>query len=260
MQTSLLSRRILIIVLLILVHTCPALSVYAQGVQDSRPSPANAPIQQSQSQTTEEPSPSPALLDKTAYGLKWFFTVLVYPGVVVGIFLVLIISIVYVVQNGEGFGYVRRITGALLPPLMLTFMLLITDKGDDPIKSFFLNRNPFIYLFVGFIVGLALVEFGKRLINTDDDRWGSIYNLFLSSMLVFLLYSIMKGFLDSLVYFLFSMIMAGGLDIVFGRPMESGKLRTKTASPTILSQLGTQDKESSRVESRVYTRPEKDQR
>lgn len=79
-------------------------------------------------------------------------------------------------------------------------------------------------------------------------------------MFVFLLYSIMKGFLDSLVYFLFSMIMAGGLDIVFGRPMESGKLKTGTAIfPSTPPKPRTQDDVgSSRVESQVYTRPEKD--
>lgn len=219
---------------------------YPQGTQDSksvkqqgRPLPPSDRAQLQANPTpgnqvvstppNEEPTASPNLSAKTADGLKWFFTVLVYPAVVGGVFLLLICSIIYIIGQGQGFGYVRRTTGALLPLLLLTFMLLVTDKADDPVKSFFLNRNPFIYVFVGLVLGIALVELGKRLIRTDDDRWGSIYNLFLSFMFVFLLYSIMKGFLDSLIYFLFSMIMSGGLDIIFGEPMES-KARSARSS------------------------------
>jgi hypothetical protein len=211
------------------------LSLHAQGPENSTPvlaEPSPAQGQQAQTQVNEQSVASETLMEKTADGLKWFFTVLVYPAIVGSIFLLLIGSIIYIISKGKGFGSIRRLTGALLPLLLLTFMLLVTDKGDDPIKSVFLNRNPFIYLFLGILIGIVLVELGKRLIKTDDDRWGSIYNLFLSSMVVFLLYSIMKGFLDSLIYFLFSMIMAGGLDIVFGAPMES---KIEITSPGISS-------------------------
>jgi hypothetical protein len=109
-------------------------------------------------------------------------------------------------------------------------MLLITDAGDDPVKEFFVNRGSLTYLIMGIVIGVALMEFGKYLMQTDDDRQGSIYNLFLSSMVVFLLYSIMKGFLDKLIYFLFAMIMAGGIDIVFAKPFESKLLSRRRSS------------------------------
>jgi hypothetical protein len=226
-------------------------------------------------EVSESPVASPTNIDDTAMKLKWFFTTVVYPVIVGGVFLLLIGSIVYVISKGEGFGYVRRITGALLPLLLLTFMLLVNDKGNDPIKSFFLNWNPIIYLVFGILIGIALVELGKHLINTDDDRWGSIYNLFLSLMVVFLLYSIMKGFLDSLIYFLFSMIMAGGLDIVFGTPMELEKKGSSNAQllhrqrereareATVSQPLNRPPSEDSakpqpNILSRMYHKPEKD--
>ncbi|HXI26338.1 MAG TPA: hypothetical protein VNG71_20965 [Pyrinomonadaceae bacterium] len=203
-----------VVLLLCAVSFCQV--SYTQGTQDSRT--AQAQLQPSPTPVDAQATATPNLSERTADGLKWFFTVLVYPAVVGGVFVLLVFCIIYIIVQGQG-GYVRRTTGAVLPFLFLMFMLRVTDKADDPVKSFFLNRNPFIYVVVGTVLGIALVELGKRLIRTDDHRWGSIYNLFLSFMFVFLLYSIMKGFLDSLVYFLFSMIMSGGLDIVFfGQP------------------------------------------
>lgn len=211
--------------------------IYAQDNRGTNTTVAQGPTSDPQPQASEEVDDSQTQLGKTADGLKWFFTVLVYPALVGGVFLLLLGSIFYVTGKGRGFGYVRRATGALLPFLLLTFMLLVTDKGDDPIREFFVNRNSFIYLFAGIAIGVTLVEFGKYLIQTDDDRRGSIYNLFLSAMVVFLLYSIMKGFLDKLIYFLFAMIMAGGMDIVFGKPLESSPQHpSRTPSPKISSE------------------------
>lgn len=211
--------------LFVLLLLAPNVAVYSQA---SASTPDQAQSQSPQPPPSINIETSPSLAEKTGSGLKWFFTVLVYPAIVVGVFILLVLSIFYVTSNGSGFGYIRRFTGALLPVLLLTFILLQGDKGEDPIKSFLLNRNPFIYVFSGILIGILLVEFGKRLIRTDDDRWGAIYNLFLSLMVVFLLYSYMKGFLDSLIYFLFSMIMAGGLDIIFGQPMEFANATSTT--------------------------------
>lgn len=197
-----------------------SVNVYAQGNRGE-----TATAQQSSAVSSPQAEIEPG---KTGENLKWFFTVLVYPALVVAVFLLLLGSVIYVTGHGSGFGFVRRATGALLPFLLLTFMLLVTEKGDDPVKEFFLNRSALTYILIGVVVGAALVECGKRLMQTDDDRAGSIYNLFLSSMVVFLLYSFMKGFLDNLIYFLFSMIMAGGIDIVFGRPFKPKQSPRKT--------------------------------
>jgi len=222
------SKLILGSTLLLLLLAVFSVNLYAQGT-------SGEPVAAQPSSTASSPQP-PVEIGKTGENLKWFFTVLVYPALVIGVFLVLLGSIFYVTTNGTGFGFVRRATGALLPFLLLTFMLLITDKGDDPVKEFFLNRSALTYVVIGIIVGALLVECGKRLMQTDDDRAGSIYNLFLSSMVVFLLYSFMKGFLDNLIYFLFSMIMAGGIDIVFGEPFKPKPARRK---PTVTSRIET---------------------
>lgn len=220
MKLSKPSRVLISLVMLILCWVAFDFAIHAQ-VPESSSSPQAQPSPQSVTQLDEPVSET--LMEKTASGLRWFFTVVVYPAIVCTIFLLLIGSIIHIIGKGKGYGSVRRLTGALLPLLLLTFMLLVTDKGEDPIRSFFLNRSLLVYLVAGILIGIALVELGKRLVKTDDDRMGSIYNVFLSLMVVFLLYSIMKGFLDSLIYFLFSMTMAGGLDIVFGAPMEPQK-------------------------------------
>lgn len=173
-----------------------------------------------QEQTANDSSETQSDLERTATGLRWFFTTLVYPILVVAILLLLLASIAYIIGKGYGFGRVRRFTGGLLPFLMLTFMLLVTEKGNDPIKGFFLSVHPFLYLFGGVAGGIIVIELGRRFMKTDDDRWGSVFNLFLGFMVVFILYSLMKSFLDTLVYFLFAMIMAGGLDIIFRGPSE----------------------------------------
>jgi hypothetical protein len=258
----------LLLLLCVLGFCAISCSQGAPGAKAQVQPPAN---EQAPSPTIEQAVSSPDLSERTADSLKWFFTALVYPAVVGGVFLLLFFCVLYITGQGQGFGYVRRTTGALLPVLFLTFMLLVTDKGDDPVRSFFLNRNPFIYILAGIILGVALVELGKRLIRTDDDQWGSIYNLFLSFMFVFLLYSIMKGFLDSLIYFLFSMIMSGGLDIVFGRPMEfeTGRPRELFVEYEGLGAKSSRESESvapprpsketerpkPNVESRLYSRP-----
>jgi hypothetical protein len=168
-------------------------------------------------------------IEKTAEWLKWLFTALVYPVLVGSVFILLLVAIIYIIVRGTGFGRIRRFTGGLLPFLMLTFMLLVTDKGTDPIKDFSLSISPFIYLPLGTAIGISLVELGRKYVRSDDDRWASVFNLFISLMLVFLLYSLMKRFLDVLVYFLFSMIMAGGMDIVLRAP-ESNEAESKTGS------------------------------
>ena len=126
--------------------------IYAQGshVSNSRILQVlvNEPAIQSQPSVTE----SPTEMGKTAEGLKWFFTVLVYPDLVCGVFLLLLGSIFYVTTNAHGFGFVRRATGALLPFLLLTFMLLITDAGDDPVKEFFVNRGALTHLIIGIVI------------------------------------------------------------------------------------------------------------
>ena len=71
---------------------------------------------------------------------------------------------------------------------------------------------------LGAIIGIALVEFGRHLIRLDNEIGPSVYALFLSSVGVFILYSIMQGILASLHFFLFGMLLIGGLDIVFKGP------------------------------------------
>jgi hypothetical protein len=196
------------------------------------PNTSNAESSQSTETVNEPDNITQTWLEKTAPILKWFFTVWVYPVLVCCIFALLLISIIVIILKGSGSGYVPRITGAILPFILLTFMLLLTERGNDPIKNWLVHiGNPY-YLLVGIVIGIIAMEVSRYFLRPDNDRGGAIYNLFLSLTVVFILYAIMKEFTDRLAYFLFGMIMAGGLDIIF-RQSSTSKVKVTQRIPKI---------------------------
>jgi hypothetical protein len=150
--------------------------------------------------------------------LRWVFTYIFYPIVVIGIFIYVVGVIVFLVNEARGLSAVRRMTAAVLPLLFLIFVVLSTDESSKSVREFFLSINPIALLALGAVVGIAMVELGRRLLRSDTEIGPSVYALFLSSVGVFILYSIMQGILASLHFFLFGMLLVGGLDIVFKGP------------------------------------------
>ena len=78
--------------------------------------------------------------------LRWIFTYIFYPIVVIGIFIYVVGVIVYLVSEAKGLSVVRRITAAVLPLLFLIFVVLSTDKNSEWVRQFFLSINPIILL------------------------------------------------------------------------------------------------------------------
>lgn len=157
-------------------------------------------------------------MDTISETLKWVFTFIFYPAVVIGIFVYVVAIIVFLIGEQEGLARIRRVTAAILPLLLLIFVALSTGSSAQAVKEFFTSINPFILLAVGAVVGIGEVELGRHLIYADDEMGPSLYALFLSLVGVFMLYSLMQGILGSLHFFLFGMLLAGGLDIVFKGP------------------------------------------
>ena len=153
-------------------------------------------------------------MDTISYILKSIFTYLFYPAIVLGVFASIVLAVMSIVSEGKERGFIRRLTGALLPVILLVFVIIAIDTKDDPITQFLRWIPVFFHLIIGVVIGVAAVEI-SRYIDDKEDTAASIYALFLSSIGVFMLYSIMQGFLGSLNYFLFGAVVAAGLDVIF---------------------------------------------
>jgi hypothetical protein len=158
-------------------------------------------------------------MDAISNILKGLFTFLLYPLLIIGLFGFIAIFIAMIVSEASRlYSRVRRLTGAFLPVVILIFIVLVSDQEREPIKIFLLSIPVTIHLAIGSVAGLAIVELGRHLMKLSDDTGPSVYALFLSSVGVFMLYSIMQGILGSLNYFLFGLAVVGGLDVIFRGP------------------------------------------
>ena len=123
--------------------------------------------------------------------LRGFFTFFLYPLLIIGLFGFIAIFIVRIVSEANRlYSRVRRLTGAFLPIVILIFIVLVSDQEKEPVKTFLLSIPVVIHLSIGAVAGLAIVELGRHLMKLSDDTGPSVYSLFLSSVGVFILYSI----------------------------------------------------------------------
>jgi len=155
-------------------------------------------------------------MEEVGNTLQWIFTSILYPILIIGIFLYIIISISIIIHHSSNSGsHTRRLMGALLPVILLIFITITEEENRMVItKTVYLFNNLYRFL-IGAIIGIALLEFGRIFAHSDNDIGASIYAMFLSAFGVFILYSIMQGVLSSMHYLLFGIILAGGLDIIF---------------------------------------------
>jgi len=159
-------------------------------------------------------------MDKIREGLTWIFTFIFYPATVIGLFIFIVIYLVQIVSGGkEAYGRFRRLTAALLPVIALIFVTMWTDEENSAsFKNFFLSICGVGHFIGGALIGVVFVELGKFIERVDDEVASSLYALFLSTVGMFMLYTIMQGILGNLHSFLFGMILIGGLDIIFRGP------------------------------------------
>jgi hypothetical protein len=151
-------------------------------------------------------------MEHVAFWLKWFFTNVGYPLVILAVLVTVIVTIVVMVRDAnDDKGTLQRLTGACLPVVVLVFFIFF-DNG--PLRQALLAVPIYLHFIAGAVVGIVLIEVGRALWNTTNDAGASIFILFLSLMVVFILYSFMQGFLGTLNYFLVSTIVLGGLDFM----------------------------------------------
>ena len=151
--------------------------------------------------------------------LRWTFTYVFYPAIVVGVFAYILYLLASLVRDGDGTEVIRRFVAALLPLVVLVF-IVVSDEGPESISGILETTRPLFRFFVGAAVGTALMEAGKLLLKKDIEVGPALYAFFLSSVGVFLLYSIMIRKLQSMHMILLGLVVAGGLHIIFRGPPE----------------------------------------
>jgi len=150
--------------------------------------------------------------------LRFIFTYLFYPVLVIGIFAYIIASIIDIVAAGKDGGAIRRATAAFLPFAVLVF-LIVSESSDQPtLPSLLKDAEWWIRFLIGAGIGLVLLEIGQIASRTDKDIGASVYALFLSLVGVFILYCLMTKLLYSIHDLLLGLVVAGALDIVFRGP------------------------------------------
>jgi hypothetical protein len=153
--------------------------------------------------------------------LRGLFSYALYPLLVIALLAIIVNYVYRIVADGRDvYSRIRRTTGALLPVVVLIFLVLISRQEDDPAKLFLLGVPTFFFFIFGALLGLMLVEVGRKLMASGDDRGPAIYSLFLSFAGVFIIYSLMRSIFGKLNYFLFGLAVAAGLVVIFrGPPM-----------------------------------------
>jgi hypothetical protein len=154
-------------------------------------------------------------MEKIGPWLRWAFIYIFYPIIILAVFVILVTTIVILVKDAtDEKGLIRRLTGAVLPVVILVFFVL-SDQYDEPLRRSLLLIPIYAHFIVGAMIGIIMIEIGRALWNTTSDAGAASFILFLSLVGVFMVYSFMQGFLGTLNYFLLSTIVAGGLDLIF---------------------------------------------
>lgn len=184
--------------------------------------PANTPEPTRAADEAAEAVPSYELTNTLVYDvLEFLFTYIVYPLIVIAVFVIIIGLIVATVMKADSIhGMIRRTTGAILPIIILTFVVIGTETSNL-LEDVMDNISPPARSAIGFAVGFTLIGLG-RLIGTVPSSWadrvGSIYSMFLSAVVTIMLWAFMGGGLPMLSDSLLGFILGGGLSIIFIGP------------------------------------------
>jgi len=149
--------------------------------------------------------------------LRWIFTNLLYPLLVLSVFLFIAAVIADFVLAVSGDRRIRRLVAAALPLTVVVFALVPMggqEKGDS-VQELLTFAMPWMRFAVGFVMGIIGLLLGRLLAKRDSEIGAAMYVLFLSGVASFMLYCLVAGVLDSLHIFLLGMVLGGGLYVVF---------------------------------------------
>jgi hypothetical protein len=162
--------------------------------------------------------------------LNWAFPYVLYPLVVIGVFVVIGDMLrMLVAAASDRLGKIRRVTGAILPWVILVFLFTVDPTVVDSLRPLIAKLNWLAQLIIGAIIGVLMMEFGKLLMKAEGDGPASLYALVMSGFGAFLVLLIMKGILQSVNFALMGLVVAGAIHVIFRGPPEVD--RTKSSGP-----------------------------
>lgn len=151
--------------------------------------------------------------------LRWIFTYLFYPLVIIITFLLTAgLALVTVSIADETSGKIRRATGALLPIILLVFFVAMGQGSLGALEGFLTALDPTLRAILGAATGIILMELGKWLLKSNRDGAASLYALFLSTIVSFLIWALIGGILPVLNNWLLGLVLGSGIHIIFRGP------------------------------------------
>lgn len=157
-------------------------------------------------------------MERTREFITSVFRDSLYPATLIVIFFSIVVMLLGIVMQGKGMGRLQRATGAILPFVVLVFLVVLSTQETDQAASFFASLLPAWRFLIGVGLGLLLMESGKLFLRSKRDAAHSLYSLFLAILGAFLLWSLMEGVLSALNLMLLGLVLSGGLDVVFRGP------------------------------------------
>ncbi len=164
--------------------------------------------------------------------LNWIFPHLLYPLILIGIFLVIADMLWMLVSaSSSRLGKIRRITGALLPWVVLVFVFTVDPTVFDPLKDLIGQVDWLGQLVIGAVSSVLVLEIGKLLMKTEGDGPAALFAVVLSGFGAFIVLVIMKGILESVNFALMGLVVAGAIHVIFRGLPEVDRTKTSGHEP-----------------------------
>lgn len=164
-------------------------------------------------------------MEETLDFLRGILTKAVYPLLILGILLFLVVSILQFVQSASGQRKTRLIVASLLPVVVLVFALVPLDAQQSGIELLLVGLGPWWLLVSGLVLGSLGLFVGDLMARRDSEMGLVLYLLFLSALGSFILYCGLEGTLGSLHIFMLGLLLGGGFYIVLFGPPRSAQSR-----------------------------------
>jgi hypothetical protein len=158
------------------------------------------------------------------YILSFIIISLLYPLIVLAIFLGIIITVIGIVFGGREENRIRRAIGAILPIIVLAFIINSTGehtKNSTPTRMVNVSLHDLAWwqqsliIAIFGIIGVALVEIGRFLLNKDSEIAASVYAMLLSCVISFIMWLYMYQALSDFDFYMIGFISGGLLDTIF---------------------------------------------
>lgn len=150
-------------------------------------------------------------MESIAEFLKWVFTYIFYPGLIVGIFLFVVATVVVLYHKTDN---MRIILAAILPIIALIFVV-IQDGTEQSLRALLEETPEWMHVVAGIVLGVSVIELGNHVSKTFMPVPVALYCLYLSVIGVFILYCIMTTAIQSIHTLLFVLVISGGFHAIF---------------------------------------------